>query len=230
MAYSPKGVMDIYEILSRWHAGYSISGIAEALGIDRKTVRRYVKTAEGEGFSKEAPLPERSVLLEQFLPLVADKERQAPARSQFEPYRDEIVELVTRTTDPLKPKTAFEVICYRHDIEASYTSFKRFMRKLAPELTGRRTTCRIEVDPGDEIQVDYAKMGRLYDPEAGRLRREAFRERRLFRIVRCFSIDCFRSSRTGSGRCPPAVSSSRSGPRSSSSSRARPTSQAEDGL
>jgi len=170
MAYSPKGVMDIYEILSRWHAGYSISGIAEALGIDRKTVRRYVKTAEGEGFSKEAPLPERSVLLEQFLPLVADKERQAPARSQFEPYRDEIVELVTRTTDPLKPKTAFEVICYRHDIDASYTSFKRFMRKLAPELTGRRTTCRIEVDPGDEIQVDYAKMGRLYDPEAGRLR------------------------------------------------------------
>lgn len=126
MAYSPKGVMDIYEILSRWHAGYSISGIAEALGIDRKTVRRYVRAAEAGGLSREGPLPERSALLERLLPLVADKEREAPARSQFEPFRDEIVELVTRSTDPLKPKTAFEVICHRHDVEASYTSFKRY--------------------------------------------------------------------------------------------------------
>lgn len=170
MAYSPKGVMDIYEILARWHAGYSISGIAEALGIDRKTVRRYVRAAEEGGLSREAPLPERAVLLERLLPLVADKQREAPARSQFEPFRDEIIELVTRTTDPLKPKTAYEVICHRHEVEASYTSFKRFMRKLAPELNGKRRTCRIEVDPGDEIQVDYAKMGRIYDREAERQR------------------------------------------------------------
>ena len=44
MAYSPKGVMDIFEILTRWHSGYTISGIADALGIDRKTVRRFDST------------------------------------------------------------------------------------------------------------------------------------------------------------------------------------------
>jgi len=171
MAYSPKGVMDIYEILSRWHAGYTITGIAEALGADRKTIRRYIRAAEEGGFSRDEPLPERSELLERLLLLVPGKEREMPARSQFDPFREEIVELVTRTTDPLKPKTAFEVICHRHDVEASYSSFKRFMREIAPELGGgRRTTCRIEVDPGDEIQVDYAKMGRLRDPEAKRQR------------------------------------------------------------
>ena len=170
MAYSPKGVMDIYEILSRWHAGYTIRAIAGALGVDRKTVRRYIRAAEEGGLSRKEPLPERSALLERLLPLVPGKEREMPARSQFDPYRKEIVEFVTRTSDPLKPKTAFEVICCRHDIEASYSSFKRFMREIAPELTGTRTTCRIEVDPGDEIQVDYAKMGRLRDAEADRQR------------------------------------------------------------
>lgn len=162
--------MDIYEILSRWHAGYTISGIGEALGIDRKTVRRYVRAAEEGGISRSEPLPERSTLLERLLPLAQSTEREMPARSQFEPFREEIVELVTRQTDPLKPKTAFEVVCIRHSVEASYSSFKRFIRGLAPELTGRRTTCRIEVDPGDEIQIDYGYMGRLFDPAAGRQR------------------------------------------------------------
>jgi transposase len=163
--------MDIYEILSRWHTGYTISAIAAALSVDRKTVRRYVRAAEEGGLSRETPLLERDALLERIVPLVPVKERETPARSQFDPYRDEIIELVTRTTDPLKPKTAFEVICYRHDVEASYSSFKRFMRTLDAELTGTRTTFRIEVDPGDEIQVDYGSVGLLPDPEASRQRK-----------------------------------------------------------
>lgn len=57
MAYSPKGVMDVYEILIRWHAGYTISAIAAALSVDRKTVRRYVRAAEDAGLSRETPLP-----------------------------------------------------------------------------------------------------------------------------------------------------------------------------
>ena len=86
MAYSPKGVMDIYEILSRWHAGYTISGIAEAFGADRKTIRRYIRAAEGGGLSREEPLPERSELFERILLLVPGKKREMPARSQFDPY------------------------------------------------------------------------------------------------------------------------------------------------
>lgn len=171
MAYSPKGVMDIYEILSRWHAGYTISAVAAALGIDRKTVRRYMRAAKDAGLSQEVPLPERDALLELIIPLVPGKERHMPARSRFERYRDEIIELVTRTTDPLKPKSAFEVICYRHDVGASYSSFKRFMRSLDLDGTRRRTTFRIEVDPGDEIQIDYGYMGMLFDQESNRQRK-----------------------------------------------------------
>lgn len=154
MAYSPKGVMEILEVVARWHAGQSISTISKALGYDRKTVRRYVGVAQGCGISREAVLPEGDRLAELLLPLLPVVQREMPARSLFEPHGEEILELIGRTVDPLKPKTAFEVIKERYGVEASYSSFKRFVRQLAPERFGRRSTCRMETGPGEEIQID----------------------------------------------------------------------------
>ena len=38
-------MVDVTEILVHWHAGRSLSEIAESLGVDRKTVRKYVTPA-----------------------------------------------------------------------------------------------------------------------------------------------------------------------------------------
>ena len=57
MAYSPIGVMDLYQIVKRWHAGYNFSEIARVLVCTRKTVRHYVRAAEACGLSRQAPLP-----------------------------------------------------------------------------------------------------------------------------------------------------------------------------
>lgn len=171
MAYSPKGVMDIIEIISRWHSGYTISGIAEALGADRKTVRRYLQAALKGGLSREGPLPEREKLIRLLLPLSPNNRREMPARGQFEAYRKEIEELITRKEDPLKPKTAFEVICIRYGADASYSSFKRYIRHNMPELSKKRTTSRVEVEPGAEIQIDYVAVGLLFDEVVGRNRK-----------------------------------------------------------
>ena len=158
MAYSPKGVMDIYQILSRWHAGYSIKRISRSLQVDRKTVRRYIRAATNKGLSRDEPLPEREVLLGLIEPLLPKNDRATPARSQFEPYREEILDLVTRSTDSLKAETAYQVICHRYGVRASYSSFKRFFRTL-PTGSSPRTTSRVEVAPAAEIQIDYAKVG-----------------------------------------------------------------------
>jgi transposase len=169
MAYSPKGLMDIYEIVSRWHAGYSISHISRALNIDRKTVRRHLASAEQAGIARTEPLPPREKLLPTLAPLQHTIERPMPARSAFEPYRQEILDLLGHADDPLKPKTIYEVLCLRHSLKASYSSFKRFMRSLDADGSGKRTTCRFETDPGEELQIDYGKVGQIKD-ETGRLR------------------------------------------------------------
>ncbi len=171
MAYKQMRAMDIYQIISRWHSGYNISRISTALGLDRKTVRHYIHLAQQAGISRECPLPEKDELLKTLNAFVPQKEYAAPARQLFLPYKDEIIELITQKHDPLKPKTAYEVICELYGLTASYTSFRRFMQKHVPELRNKRsTTCRFETAPGEEVQIDYGKVGRLFDPVAGRNR------------------------------------------------------------
>ena len=162
--------MEILEIVSRWHAGQSISWISTSLGYDRKTVRRYLRAAQRIGLTREDALPEDDELMELLTPLRPLVKREKPARDLFDPYAEEIRDLVTRKADPLKAKTAYEVIVERYGVEASYSSFKRFIRQLMPERFGRRSTCRMESDPGEEIQIDYGKMGLIFDPVVGRRR------------------------------------------------------------
>jgi DNA-binding transcriptional ArsR family regulator len=145
MSFSPKGLMDIYEIVSRWHAGYTISHISRALGVDRKTIRRHVAAAEATGMLRSKPLPPRDQLLPMLAPLVIARKRSMPARSMFEPFRDEILRLLEDQQEPLKPKTVFEVLCHRHAVEASYSSFKRYIRTLLARKEWRADHVSIRV-------------------------------------------------------------------------------------
>jgi len=45
--------------------------------------------------------------------------------------------------------------------KVSYSSFKRFARENKFVLYDNKTTCRLEYQPGEQIQIDYAKMGML---------------------------------------------------------------------
>lgn len=164
MSYKLFEGMDIYNIIPRWYAGYKIRQISKTLQIDRKTVRTYIQLAEKAGLVKDQPLPEKAVLFERLVPLIPANERPQPARNAFEPYKDEIIVLINPKNDPLKPKTAYEVLCARHPIGASYSSFKRFIRHYRIAGSKSRSTCRFETAAGDEVQIDYGYMGLLYDP------------------------------------------------------------------
>jgi hypothetical protein len=47
MSYKLFEVMDLYNIIMRWHAGYKIRQISKTLQIDRKTVRLRVESPFG---------------------------------------------------------------------------------------------------------------------------------------------------------------------------------------
>jgi transposase len=174
MAFKRILPLNIWEIARRFHMGQSINGIATALGYDRKTVRAYIRLAEAEGFTRGTPLPEKDVVLNWLHGVLAKNGTRATAQKLLEAYREEIIELVTRTINPLKAKSAFIVICRKHALEGeiSYTSFKRFVRDHGIKSGERRekTTCRIEVPPGHQAQIDYAKVGLLFDHETNRRR------------------------------------------------------------
>ena len=44
-------VIDIVEILNHWYSGRSQAAVARSLGVDRRTVKKYVSSAEKAGIS-----------------------------------------------------------------------------------------------------------------------------------------------------------------------------------
>ena len=175
MGFKRIQVMDIYEILRRWHDRQPITHISSTLGYARKTVRKYIHCAIQSGMSLDEPLPPREQVLDlvQVFSVSQTPSRPAKAQAILQPYLQEITDLVQHEHTPLKPKTAFEVICERHDLseQVSYSSFKRFIRTHRIVITPQKATCRIEVPPGSELQVDYGYMGLLYDPASGKRRK-----------------------------------------------------------
>lgn len=171
MGYNPQSLMDIYEIIRRWHAEESISRIAKSLNRDRKTVRHYVRSAQKLGICRNQPLPEPDQLLDKLQELVPSTERVKPASEQFAPYKEDILSLISGK-DAMTLKSAWQVMCERHDhITASYSALKRAARRWKPK--NHRFTWRYETPPGQQIQIDYGKVGLIYDPQT-RTRRTVY--------------------------------------------------------
>lgn len=78
MGHNPQNIMDIYQIIPRWHSGQSKSKVV-TLGVDRKMVRRYVLQAQQLGITRKSPLPKTQELMSRFARLVPSKERNKPA-------------------------------------------------------------------------------------------------------------------------------------------------------
>lgn len=175
MAFKWFRIMDIFEILRRFQAGHKIKAIARSLGYDRKTIRKYLKVLRSKGIPVDPGSPMVKIDDEKILSLlgeiVSENERSSDKQALLEPYRDELIHLVTEKD--LKPKSAFNILCETHDHlreQVSYTSFKRFTRRHELALKSKSVTCRIEVEPGSQLQIDYGKVGRLLDPQTDSLR------------------------------------------------------------
>ena len=157
--------MELEELFRRKQAGQSISEIAEALGGDRKTIRKYLGLITAKnGSQSESPSIKQMVLIAE------SAKREAAKQEVFVGYETEIKELLTRAKQPLKLKSVYEVICTKHELwaKSSLSSFRRFVISHNLRSERREITCRIERHPGEEIQVDYAKMGQMTDPVSGK--------------------------------------------------------------
>jgi hypothetical protein len=165
MAFKKIMLMDIYEIIRRWHGKQTICSISQVTGYDRKTVRRYINAAKSLGLNESNILPDKDYVLSLLKGVVNDRTYIQPVRGILFPYREEIINLIENSEYKLKPKIAFEVICTKHDLfdKVSYSSFKRFFRIHCQNGLAVKTTCRIETPPGRMVQIDYGKMGLLYD-------------------------------------------------------------------
>lgn len=171
--------------------GWSQRRIADALGINRETVARYLAQAE-EGSkpakaptgsaaaaaeSKPASAPTGSDSAAVGPELAGSEERPDTGRASLcEPFR----EVVQGKLDVgLTAQRIYQDLVADHGFTGKYPSVRRFVRRLLPqeELPFRRMEC----GPGEEAQVDFGQ-GAWIQAADGRRRRP-----HVFRIVLSFS-------------------------------------------
>jgi hypothetical protein len=164
MRYRFMNEQDFYDIYRRWKAGQNISEIAEQERRDRKTIRPVIQTFIKNGIDKTGEMLSREEFFKKYRFVKPSKEQnKAHKACVLEDFKEELTELINHPKDGMKPKTAFEVVSLRHNLKISYSSFKRFSRKhnLRASCEEIKETIRIETEAGEEIQLDYGKVGLL---------------------------------------------------------------------
>ena len=162
----------LYQILVRLKKGESHRRIAVELKLDKKTVNHYATMIDG---LMDMPAGDYVATLAVLATLLPKNEKPKPAYMVLNVYAEEIKALIEGDKmahlEGMKPKTAWDVICHRHELaeKTSYETFKRFVRTsvvLAPHVPA---VARIEVNPGEETQIDYGSVGII--PEQDHFRR-----------------------------------------------------------
>lgn len=156
--------LDVREVLRRLKAGETDRAIARALSVARKTVGRYRDRAQAEGWlSGELPSTfELELRLKAMVPKCALPRQPFKAAD----HKDRIKTLVD---DGVQSKAIYQRLREDHKFLGSYSSVYRYVKSLRPGTP--EGFVRIEVDPGDEAQVDFGSAGEQVDPETGEVKK-----------------------------------------------------------
>jgi transposase len=159
---------EVVETIYQWHKGMKIHHISQSLGLDRKTVRKYLGMARSLGITQGGALPDEQDLAGNLLLKSKGASYETPALDLVARHRGEIEKLLE--AKDMTGKQVWRLLKETHGIEVGYTTIKRYLRS---EFSFGRTkaTVRIETPPGHEAQVDFGYAGLMNDPETEKKRR-----------------------------------------------------------
>jgi transposase len=173
MARRTFDVIDVTEILVHWHAGRSLNEMSQSLGVDRKTIRKYVTPAVAAGITPGGPgksEAEWAQLVREWFPELADTRlRQVtwPAISEHHDY------ILAQVKARVRMSTIHQRLRDEHGLAASVASLRRYVAANIPE-EARRAEVTVwnprPAEAGEQAQIDYGMLGRWLDPSSGKLR------------------------------------------------------------
>ncbi|MBW1838495.1 MAG: IS21 family transposase, partial [Deltaproteobacteria bacterium] len=135
---------------------------------DRKTVREYIMKLQGKGFTRGKDFPRRETLMKAIEDILPKNKKPRKLLDELGKYEEELRRMINDSKEPMRAKTAFEVIQAKYDLKVSYETFKRFAREKDLTKKGRGAMIRIELSPGLETQIDYGKVGFIVDEKTNR--------------------------------------------------------------
>jgi len=127
------GVQMQTTVKTLYEKGHNKTKIGEILGIDRKTVRKFLKHPENDTHIEKKPHPSMLDKHREFIEVCISKELSA-----------------TRI---------FQDLQRRYDFEGKYTTVRDYVRKLRNNR--QKVFMQIETLPGEEAQVDFGYIGSI---------------------------------------------------------------------
>jgi transposase len=165
-------MVDVAEILEHWYAGRPKVEVARSLGVDVKTVRKYVAAAEAAGLAPGGPpvgAGEWRARAREWFPSLGDTRLRQPSWGQIAEHHERIGELL----GVVPVSVIWQRLRDEAGLEASVASVRRYVRAHFGERARQAgvEVWRPPVAAGEEAQVDYGYLGTWFDPRAGRRRR-----------------------------------------------------------
>jgi transposase len=171
MSFREVRVFEVREVLRLWLRGEGLRAVERLAGIDRKTVRRYVTAAVEAGLDRGGGEDQLSDI---FMALVVERVRphrtdgRGASWRRLEAHKEKI-----RAWIEDEDLTVVKVhgLLVRQGVSVPIRTLERFCTQLCGPRRGRSTTVRVaDGEPGDELQVDFGRMGLLFDSVTGRRR------------------------------------------------------------
>jgi transposase len=159
-------MFDLVELFTHWHAGRSQVQLSESLGVDRKTIRKYLAPAIAEGIEPGVePVSAEvwAVRIAKWLPALDDPAARASTWPLIAPHADRIKAWLDAD---VTVATIAQRLRDDHAVTASESSVRRWIATyFAEEVARERVTVpRGEVPPGSEAQIDYGRLGMWLNP------------------------------------------------------------------
>jgi hypothetical protein len=130
-------VVEVARIMMLWHAGRSTLEVAQSLGVDPKTVRRYTASAGTAGLKPGQPTIDEETWrkrVQEWFPQLADPHLRQPTWIRIARHHDEIGELL----EALPVSIIHRHLTENAGLDVSVASLRRYVRANF-NATDRRT-------------------------------------------------------------------------------------------
>ena len=174
MAYREIGMWEILEVLRRVARGERQRAIQRATGHSRSTIRRWLRAARQLGWEPSHGEPEEAVARGVAKRVRPVREEASPGESQGRliGHRDQIQAWLHPEDGGrgLRLSKVHELLA-RQGIDVPYSSLHRFAVAHCGFADRRRITVRrADAAPGELAEVDFGRLGLVWDPEVGHRR------------------------------------------------------------
>jgi transposase len=150
------------DLIHRLRSGESERRIARDLHISRPTVHKYHVLAQQHDFlAPGSPMPDDATLAAVLGPAASP----LTVPSAVEPYADVVGNLLDQGVEMT---AIWDRLRDDHGFTGSYSAVRRYVRRLWPPEP--EVVVRVHTAPGEEAQVDFGSVGKLYDPATGGVR------------------------------------------------------------